>query len=435
MTNTTVIKVIGLGGGGSNAIDRMIQFGIKGVEFVAANTDMQALSKSLAPTKLLLGQRTRRGLGAGGNPENGELAAEESAGQIRQALSGADMVFLTAGMGGGTGTGSIPVAARVALELGAITVAIVTVPFMFEGTKRARNAQAGLVKLQEHCHSLIVVPNDKLLEIAKRDVSFTDALTVADEVLRQGVQGMAELITRPSMINVDFANVCSLMQRSGGAFLAVGNGKGPNKTLDAVNEMLHHRLLDSDTLAQASGVLVHFTGGSDLTLHEINQAITLIRQSIPDDAMFVMGAMTDENLSGRTQIILIATGVGATPLTAPIQVVPSTDESAAMFQSTVPDANSADNDLAHSLFAGVQASQQTVEWVVAGERQRAPANQLIEDERKSRGEERLIGNPRPSIDDGDQQLVAAGQLSSLSPDNLDLPAFLRRRRNNQQAKP
>src|SRR5574341_1087160 len=234
MVSSTVIKVLGLGGGGQNAIDRMIEFGIHGVEFIAANTDHQALSKSISPNKLLLGQRTRRGLGAGGDPSNGEMAAEESTEAIRQALHGADMVFLTAGLGGGTGTGSIPVAARIAREIGAITVAIVTSPFTFEGSKRLRNAQAGIARLRQHCQSLIVVPNDKLLAIAERHVTFEDALRVADEVLRQGVQGMAELVTRPSLINVDFANVCALMQMPGGAFLAMGTGKGANKTVDAV---------------------------------------------------------------------------------------------------------------------------------------------------------------------------------------------------------
>jgi cell division protein FtsZ len=209
------------------------------------------------------------------------MAAEESANAIRQALQGADMIFLTAGMGGGTGTGSIPVAARIAREVGAITVAITTSPFAFEGSRRFHNAQAGIARLRQHCHSLIVVPNDKLLTIADRHVTFEDALRVADEVLRQGVQGIAELVTRPSLINVDFANVCALMQMPGGAFLALGTGKGANKTTDAVNEMLNHKLLESDTLHQASGVLVHFTGGEDLTLHEINQGILLIRKAIP----------------------------------------------------------------------------------------------------------------------------------------------------------
>jgi cell division protein FtsZ len=405
----TKIKVMGLGGGGSNAIDRMIQFGIQDVEFIAANTDLQALEKSLAPARLLLGKNSRKGLGAGGDPRNGEIAAEESINQIRQGLAGADLVFLTAGMGGGTGTGSIPVAARVARELGAITVAIVTAPFAFEASKRAQNARAGIAKLREHCHSLIVVPNDKLLAIAERTVTFTDALRVADEVLRQGVQGIAELITRPSLINVDFANICAMMQMPGGAFLAMGNGKGPHKVAEAVNQMLNHKLLDADTLTQASGVLVHFTGGTDLSLHEINQAVGMIRHSIPDEAMFVMGAMTDENMTGRVQIILIATGVGATPLPEPI--LPA----AAATTTPAPQAAlDSQPDLAHSLFAGVQPpSGRPMEWVVASDS-------------ATPSEDKLVGNPKRS--DIEDPFVAATAAPVLSADNLDLPAFLRRRR-------
>lgn len=394
MVSATVIKVIGLGGGGQNAVDRMIQFGIQGVEFIAANTDSQALGKSIAPSKLLMGQRTRRGLGAGGDPSNGDMAAEESADALRQALQGADMVFLTAGMGGGTGTGSIPVAARVAREIGAITVAIVTSPFSFEGSRRLHNAQAGIHRLRQHCHSLIVVPNDKLLAIAERHVTFEDSLRVADEVLRQGVQGMAELVTRPSLINVDFANVCALMQMPGGAFLALGTGKGAGKTTDAVNEMLDHKLLESDTLHRASGVLVHFTGGQDLTLHEINQAVLLIRKAIPEDALFVMGAMMDENMNGRAQVILVATGVGATPIVeGPARTVAVAGEP---IGSPVASASpTPEPALAQSLFAGIQPSTvEPVEWLVA---------------------------------DG-QPFLAAERVPAHSPDNLDLPAFLRRRR-------
>ena len=394
MTPKTVIKVMGLGGGGQNAINRMIEFGISGVEFIAANTDRQALNNCAAKTKILIGQQTRRGLGAGGNPENGEVAAEESVNDLRDALQGADMVFVTAGMGGGTGTGAIPVAARVAKELGIITVGIVTSPFTFEGTKRWKNAQAGIAKLREHCHSLIVVPNDKLIDIAQRNVAFTDALRVADEVLRQGVQGMAELITRASLINVDFANICSLMQLPGGAFLAVGDGKGPNKTTDAVNQMLNHRLLDAETLAQASGVLVHFTGGNDLSLFDMNQAITMIRERISDEAQFVMGVMTDENMTGRVQIILVATGVGATPLPEPLPRVNAVLAPKHLtHQAAEPAPTGADGEpaLAQELFAGVKPNS---EWVMA------------EDETQM-----FVGQP----------------VKSRTTDPMDLPAFLRRR--------
>jgi cell division protein FtsZ len=378
----------------------MIQFGIHGVQFISANTDAQALANSIAPTKLLLGQRASHGLGAGGDPRNGLVAAEESANEICEALNGADMVFIAAGMGGGTGTGSAAVAARTARELGAITVAIVTSPFAFEGPRRYRNAQAGINQLREHCHSLIVVPNDKLLSIADRNVSFEDSLRVADEVLRQGVQGMAELVTRPSLINVDFANVCSLMQMPGGAFLAMGTGKGANKTVDAICEMLNHKLLEAETLRQASGVLVHFTGGNDLTLHEIHQAISLVRRAIPEDAQFVMGAMTDESMTGRAQVILVATGVGSTPMPLPESRAPAANVVYASQPNPVAQPAvvepAPEPALAQSLFAAIQPNPKSVEWVVAEE----PA------------------------------FAAAPALApALSPDNLDLPAFLRRRRS------
>lgn len=393
MNGCTVIKVLGLGGGGSNAVDRMIQFGIEGVEFIAANTDAQALAKSEAPHKLLLGARASRGLGAGGKPENGEAAAEESANAIREALRGADMVFLAAGMGGGTGTGAVPVAARVAHEEGAVTVAVVTAPFSFEGRRRAANAQAGIARLREHCHSLIVVPNDKLLSIVDRSVTLDQSLRVADEVLRQGVQGMAELVTRPSIINVDFANVCSLMQMPGGAFLAIGAGKGPNKAVDAVNETLNHKLLESDTLCQAGGVLVHFTGGSDLGLHEINQAMELLRRSVQPDAQIVIGVMLDENMAGRAQVILVATGVGANPIpAAPVEA--AVEEATAAPGAAAEPAPLPEPALARSLFANIQTKHpQPVEWVMA-----------------------------------DEHIVAGTPGPTMATDNLDLPAFLRRRR-------
>jgi cell division protein FtsZ len=385
---TTVIKVLGLGGGGQNAVNRMIEFGVEGVEFIAANTDRQALANSLAPNKLLIGQTTR-GLGAGGNPENGELAAEESANDIRDALRGADMVFLTAGMGGGTGTGAIPVAARIAQEMNIITVAIVSAPFQFEGPKRWRNAQSGLAKLRQHCHSLIVVPNEKLIDIAQRNVTLTDALRVADEVLRQGVQGIAELITRASTINVDFAHVCSLMQQPGGAFLAIGDGKGANKTTDAVKQMLNHRLLDSVMLTQATGVLVHFSGGNDLSLHDINQAIQLIREAISEDAEFIMGVMTDENMTGRVQITLVATGVGGIPLPEPLPRVDAVLAPASRPQAAATPAP--EPALAQELFAAVKPSS---EWVMQEE---------------------------------PQLFVGSGAKARANSDPMDLPAFLRRR--------
>jgi cell division protein FtsZ len=309
-----VLKVLGLGGAGSNAVDRMIQLGLSNVEFIAANTDAQALLRCDASCKIQLGARSTRGLGAGGIPQVGEEAAIESHDEIAEALTGADMVFLTAGMGGGTGTGAIPVAAEISRSLGAVTIAVVTTPFTYEGKRRADSSRMGLEKLRQHVDTLIAVPNDRLLQIVPKGVPFEVALHVADDVLRQGVQGVAELVMRPGLVNVDFAHVRSLMKQSGGAFLAIGTGTGPSKAVEAAHEALHHPLLDNDTLDQAAGMLAHFTGGDDLGLLEISQAVNLITQAASPDADIIFGATVDPSFNGRVQVILIATGVGSKPL-------------------------------------------------------------------------------------------------------------------------
>lgn len=308
------VKVLGLGGGGSNAVNRMIQLGLSGVEFIAANTDRQALASSLAETKLQLGPRITRGLGAGGDPRAGMAAAMESSREIATALAGADMVFITAGMGGGTGTGAAPVAAEIARELGAVVIAIVTMPFTFEMTRRAKNALEGIRKLQPHTHTLITVPNDRLLQIVPQDLSLEIAFRLADDVLRQGVQGIAELVTQPGMINVDFAHVRELMIHGGGAYMAIGLGKGQAKAADAIHQALHHPLLEFDHPEQASGVLIHFTGGEDLTLFEVGEAVTNLREILSPDAEVILGATTDPSMTSRAQVILIFTGVGGRPM-------------------------------------------------------------------------------------------------------------------------
>jgi cell division protein FtsZ len=308
------VKVLGLGGGGSNAVNRMIQLGLSGVEFIAANTDRQALASSLAEVKLQLGPRITRGLGAGGDPRAGMAAAMESSREIAAALAGADMVFITAGMGGGTGTGAAPVAAEIAREIGAVVIAVVTMPFNFEMTRRAKNALEGVRKLQPFTHTLITVPNDRLLQIVPEDLSLEVAFRLADDVLRQGVQGIAELVTQPGMINVDFAHVRELMIHGGGAYMAIGLGKGQNKAADAIHQALHHPLLEIDNLDQASGVLIHFTGGEDLTLFEVGDAVTNLRESLAPDVELVLGATTDTSLNSRAQAILIFTGVGGRPI-------------------------------------------------------------------------------------------------------------------------
>lgn len=305
------IVVCGLGGAGANAINRMIDLGLTGADFIAANTDRQALGFSNAQTKIQLGPRMTRGLGAGGDPEVGKLAAMESGKEIMAALKGADMVFVTAGMGGGTGTGSAPVVAEIARELGAVVIGIVTLPFTFEMGCRANNAMQGVKALRPHVHTLITVPNDRLLHVAPKDVSLEVAFRLADDVLRQGVQGITELVMRPGMINVDFAHVRQLMLNGGGALMAIGIGEGENKAQDAIYQALNHPLLVLDSLSQANGVLVHFTGGQDLTLFEVGEAITDLRQAISPDAEVILGATTDTAIGQRVQVILIVTGIGA----------------------------------------------------------------------------------------------------------------------------
>jgi cell division protein FtsZ len=318
-----VLKVIGLGGGGSNAINRMIELGLSGVDFIAANTDAQALRNSLAPVKIQLGPQLTRGLGAGGNPEAGEGAAEESIKELKAAMQGADMVFLTAGMGGGTGTGSIAIAARVARSLGAVTVAVVTMPFSFEVGRRQKNARAGLAKLRPFTDTLITIPNDRLLKIARPDLTLEMAFRLADDVLRQGIQGITELITEPGVINVDFSHIRKIMQIGGGALLSIGIGEGEGKARKAIEYALHHPLLESINLENATGLIANFTGGSDLTFFEVMDALNELQNRTNGQAEIVPGVINDERMQNRAQVILIITGLGATAIPATLQPRPA----------------------------------------------------------------------------------------------------------------
>lgn len=307
-----VLKVVGLGGGGCNAINRMIELGLSGVDYIAANTDAQALKCSLASTKIQLGPHLTRGLGAGGDPTRGEAAAEESYRELGQAMSGADMVFLTAGMGGGTGTGSIPIAAKVARALGAVTVAVVTMPFSFEVGRRQQNAREGLSRLRQYTDTLITVPNDRLLQVAPRDLPLELAFRLADDVLRQGIQGISELITQPGLINVDFSHIRQLMQMGGGSILSIGFGEGENKAQQAIESALHHPLIESIDLQNATGMIANFTASSSLTFLEVTSALEYLQSQTNQQADIIPGVMTDETLGNRVQVILIVTGLGAT---------------------------------------------------------------------------------------------------------------------------
>jgi cell division protein FtsZ len=325
-----ILKVVGLGGGGCNAITRMMEFGLRGVDFIAANTDRQALAVSPAETKIRLGPELTRGLGAGGDPGVGNAAARESHLDLAEAMKGADMVFLTAGMGGGTGTGAIPVAAEIARSQGAVTIAIVTTPFSFEMGRRQKNASQGLALLQNHTDTLISIPNDRLLMVAPRDLPMETAFCLADDVLRQAVQGITELITEPGIINIDFAHIRRMMKLGGGALMAIGQGRNEGKVQQAVKKALHHPLLNDISIENAAGIIANFTGGSDMTLVEVSEALEYLQDQTGTSTEIVMGAITDEHKGGLVEVILIVTGIGASSLQ---EILPGSEHIGALGQN------------------------------------------------------------------------------------------------------
>jgi len=326
------IKVVGVGGGGSNAVNRMIEAGVGQVEFIAINTDAQALALSNAPVRVRIGTNVTRGLGSGGDPIMGAKAAEESREELRSVLEDAAMVFVTAGLGGGTGTGASPIIADIAHDLGALTVAVVTKPFSFEGARRARAAEEGLKKLSEQVDTLIVIQNDRLLQLVDRRSPLKEAFFVADDILRQGIQGISELITVPGLINMDFADVRTIMVNGGAALMAVGRASGEERALAAAQQAITSPLLDI-TISGAKGVLFNVRGGEDLTLFEVNQAAELIRQTAAPDANIIFGAIIDEKMKDQMQITVIATGFeldstaeGAAHILAPKSKEPKKEE-------------------------------------------------------------------------------------------------------------
>jgi cell division protein FtsZ len=301
------IKVIGVGGAGQNAVNRMIDEGIQGVEFIAANTDAQALTMSKAPIRVRLGDKLTRGLGAGGDPEIGRKAAEETADELYNVLKGSDMVFITAGMGGGTGTGAAPVVAQVSKECGALTIGVVTRPFTFEGGKRSQTSDMGIAKMREHAHTLISIPNDRLLQLSDKKSSLQNAFRLADDVLHQGIQGISELITIPGLINLDFADVRTIMSEGGAALMAVGRGSGEDRAKIAAEAAISSQLLDI-TIDGARGVLFNVTGGTNLTLFEVNQAAAIIRETAHPDVNLIFGAVIEPSMGDEIRITVIATG-------------------------------------------------------------------------------------------------------------------------------
>ena len=307
MDGTATIKVIGVGGAGNNAVNRMVEAGIKSVEFIAVNTDRQALNLSKASSKIQIGEKLTSGLGAGANPDIGAQAAEESKAEIAEILKGADMVFVTAGMGGGTGTGAAPLVAATAKELGILTIGVVTKPFTFEGKKRLAQAERGIANLKGKVDTLVVIPNDKLLQVIDRKTSIVEAFRMADDVLRQGVQGISDLIAVPGLINLDFADVKTIMLKQGMDHMGIGRASGENRAEDAAKQAIQSPLLET-SIEGARGVIINITGGSDIGLHEANTAAELVQRSADPEANIIFGTVTDDSMGDEIQITVIATG-------------------------------------------------------------------------------------------------------------------------------
>ncbi len=301
------IKVIGVGGGGNNAVNRMIFAGLKGVEFISVNTDSQALQMALASNKIQIGAKLTKGLGAGANPDIGQKAAEESKDDIEQVLRGADMVFVTAGMGGGTGTGAAPVVAEIAKDMGALTVGVVTKPFTFEGKKRMLQAEHGIQTLKEKVDTLITIPNDRLLQVVEKNTSIVEAFRIADDVLRQGVQGISDLIAVPGLINLDFADVKTIMKDTGSALMGIGSSSGDNRAVESARAAISSPLLET-SIEGARGVLLNITGGTSLGLFEVNEAAEIISQAADPEANIIFGAVVDERMEEEIRVTVIATG-------------------------------------------------------------------------------------------------------------------------------
>ncbi len=302
------IKVVGVGGGGCNAVNSMIHCGLQGVDFVAANTDIQALNMNPAPNKVQLGTKLTRGLGAGAKPQIGRESALEAVDQIREMLSGADMVFVTAGMGGGTGTGAAPIIANIAKEMGALTVGVVTKPFQFEGAKRSHQAEEGVNEMKRACHTVIIIPNQRLLNVVEKGTPLRASFLVVDDILRQAVQGISDLITTPGLVNVDFADVRTIMSHTGRAVMGMGVSKGENRAIEAAQKAISSPLLEDSSIEGARGVLINITGGLDISLGEVDEASSIIQKTVDPDANIIFGSVISESLTDEIKVTVIATG-------------------------------------------------------------------------------------------------------------------------------
>ncbi len=399
LESMAVLRIVGVGGGGTNAVNRMIAEGISGVDFVVVNTDNQSLILSEAPVRVRIGDKLTRGLGAGGNPERGEKAASESLDELYQVLQGSDMVFITAGMGGGTGTGAAPIVAKAAREQGALTIGVVTRPFLFEGSKRANAAEQGIEQLRECVDTLIVIPNDRLLELTDKRMSLTESFRMADDVLRQGIQGITELITTPGLINLDFADVRAVMSEGGAALMAVGRASGENRAKIAAEQSVSSQLLEV-TIDGARGILFNITGGPGMTLFEVNQAAAIIRERAHPDANMIFGAVIDENMNDEIRITVIATGFERNPTHR--QLISSavrTDQQA----------------------RGTALEKKPVNTA-------KPKRESKSREPQPVAAEPVNGKPKREKVDGSPTVQNAVETPPrFSPNNLDIPAFLRRR--------
>jgi cell division protein FtsZ len=405
------IKVVGVGGGGGNAVNTMIAEGISGVEFIAGNTDMQALENNLAPVKLQLGSNLTKGLGAGANPDVGRNSALEDSARIAEALEGADMVFVTAGMGGGTGTGGAPVIANIAREMGALTVGVVTKPFQFEGRRRRRQAEEGIQHLQAAVDTLITIPNQRLLAIAGEDTTILEAFKKADEVLLQAVQGISNLITVGGLVNVDFADVRTIMQGKGLALMGTGRSSGPSRAVDAADMAISSPLLEDVSIDGATGILINITGGLDMTLKEINEAASLIEEAAHEDANIIFGQVIDENMRDEMTITVIATGFDSAEQKAAAKPEFQRRQPERSTRAPEPEqvAPEADRDL-----------RQTVNGMPRPEQNQDDAPPTPERPAANDRRATFIRTPTGSVRE------AGGGLSPVEEDEMDVPTFLRR---------
>ena len=406
-TNDAKIKVIGVGGGGGNAVNRMIDAGVEGIEFIAANTDLQALRLSRAPVKLQLGVKLTNGLGAGANPEVGRKAALEDSDKIIEALEGADMVFVTTGLGGGTGTGAAPIIASLASEMGALTVAVVTKPFFFEGKRRMKQAEKGIADLMESVDTTIVIPNEKLLAVAE-NAGFFESFRIADDILRQGVQGISDIITIPGIINRDFADVKTIMARMGYAVMGTATASGQNRTAEAAQRAIASPLLEAGAIDGARGILINITGSASLKLAEVQQACTIIQSAAHEDANIIFGAVMDEKMKDAVKLTVIATGFGDVNRARPERIE--------VYRS--------------SSFAAVNEDATDFPEPVGPVQQATPFSQPMHDDRvdEIRMEESvpLASNQSPA-ESISLAAMRDAMVANFEQSDLDVPAFLRKR--------